>query len=99
MIPDKGQWIELRKKQVDVKDLAALTAATGHEFAIFTGASSKILVHGTSKSWHIPHEAWNIIKENQYEWTAHSHPTYTKLEESDEDIKTLSLFTWQKKVL
>ncbi len=96
-IPEPGTWTELRKKQIDVKDLAALTAATGHEFAIFTGNSSKILVHGTSKSWHIPHDAWDIIKENQYEWTAHSHPTFTKLEESDEDIKTLSLFTWQKK--
>ena len=96
-VPKAGEWIELRNKQIEVKDLAALTAATGHEFAIFSGPSSKILIHGTSKSWHIPRDAWEIIKNNQYEWTAHSHPTFTKLEESDEDIKTLELFTWQEK--
>ena len=44
-----------------------------------TGKSSKILIHGTSKTWHIPHDAWKIIKENHYEWTAHSHPTMTKI--------------------
>ena len=81
---------------MDVKDLAALTAATGHEFAIFTGASSKILVHGATK-WHIPHDAWQIIKENQYEWTAHSHPTFTVLRASPEDRETLKMFTWQEK--
>lgn len=60
-----------------------------------TGKSSKILIHGTSKTWHIPHDAWKIIKENHYEWTAHSHPTMTKIIASPEDRETLKLFTWQ----
>ena len=59
--------------------------------------SSKILIHGTSKTWHIPHDAWKIIKENHYEWTAHSHPTMTKIIASPEDRETLKLFTWQEK--
>ena len=96
-VPEVGNWVELRKKQIDVKDLAAFTVATGHEFAIFTGKTSKILVHGTSTKWHIPHKAWEIIKENQYEWTAHSHPTFTKVMASQEDRDTLNLFTWQEK--
>ena len=96
-VPEVGNWTKLRKKQVSVKDLAALTASTGHEFAVFTGKSSKILIHGTSKSWHIPHDAWEIIKSNQYEWTAHSHPTMTKITVSPEDRETLKLFTWQEK--
>lgn len=96
-VPEVGNWTKLRKKQVSVKDLAALTASTGHEFAVFTGKSSKILIHGTSKSWHIPHDAWEVIKSNQYEWTAHSHPTMTKITVSPEDRETLKLFTWQEK--
>lgn len=96
-VPEVGNWTKLRKKQVSVKDLAALTASTGHEFAVFTGKSSKILIHGTSKSWHIPHDALEIIKSNQYEWTAHSHPTMTKITVSPEDRETLKLFTWQEK--
>ena len=55
------------------------------------------LIHGTSKTWHIPHDAWKIIKENHYEWTAHSHPTMTKIIASPEDRETLKLFTWQEK--
>ena len=47
--------------------------------------------------WHIPHDAWKIIKENHYEWTAHSHPTMTKIIASPEDRETLKLFTWQEK--
>lgn len=82
---------------MNTKDLAALTTATGHEFAIFPGGSSKILIHGTSKSWNIPHDAWKIIEENQYERTAHSHPTMTRLKASSEDRSTLKLFTWQEK--
>lgn len=62
-----------------------------------TGKSSKILIHGTSKTWHIPHDAWKIIKDNHYEWTAHSHPTMTKIIASPEDRETLKLFTWQEK--
>ena len=92
-----GDWAEFRKKQVNVKDLAALAAATGHEFALFTGKSSKIVVHGTSQKWHIPYNAWKVIKENQYEWTAHSHPTFSRIMASSEDRETLKRFTWQDK--
>lgn len=98
-VPKAGDWAKVRKKQVNTKDLAALTAATGHEFAIFTGKNSKILIHGSAKTWHIPGEAWKIIEENRYEWTSHSHPTISKIMSSPEDRKTLEMFTWQEKVL
>lgn len=97
MIPQKGDWAEVRKKQIDTKDLAALTAATGHEFALFTGKNSKIIMHGSSVTWHIPKDAWDIINENKYEWTSHSHPTVTNLKASSSDIDTLERFTWQEK--
>lgn len=96
-VPKAGDWVEVRKKQVDTKDLAALTASTGHEFAIFTGKNSKILIHGSAKTWHIPREAWEMIEENRYEWTSHSHPTISKIMSSPEDRKTLEMFTWQEK--
>ena len=35
-VTEVGKWTKLRKIQVSVKDLAALTASTGHEFAVFT---------------------------------------------------------------
>lgn len=96
-VPKAGDWNYFRNKEVDIKDLAALTAATGDEFALFAGKNGKIVIHGNSMKWNIPEEAWNEIKNNQMIWIAHSHPTITKLRESPEDIETLKLFTWQKK--
>lgn len=95
-VKDRGSWAEFRNKQVDIKDLAALTAYTGDEFALFTGDRGKIVVHGRPKRWDIPNDAWEIIKNNQYEWTAHSHPTFRNLRCSPEDIRTLNTFTWQR---
>ena len=80
------QWNRMIRFENDVK-----------MYGTQTGKSSKILIHGTSKTWHIPHDAWKIIKENHYEWTAHSHPTMTKIIASPEDRETLKLFTWQEK--
>ena len=95
-IPNKGDWCEFRNKQVDINDLAALTAKTGDEFALFVGKNNKIVIHGGQK-WSIPKDAWEIIQEEKYEWKAHSHPTYsTKIMSSREDRETLKLFTWQE---
>ena len=97
LIPTTNDWVELRKKQVEINDLSALTAATGDEFALFSGANSKILIHGSGSSWNIPKDAWDQIKENKFIWEAHSHPTITNLNPSADDIDTLKLFTWQEK--
>lgn len=62
------------------------------------GAKSKILAHGTGKSWHIPDDLWHEITTRQLKWEAHSHPTVSvKLNPSPEDIETLKQFTWQEK--
>lgn len=96
-VKNRGDWVELRKKQLKITDLAALTAYTGDEFAIFTGNNKKILVHG-SKKWIISGELWHTIRDNKYIWEAHSHPTFMgKIIPSEEDIQALSLFTWQRK--
>jgi len=93
----RSTWVELRNKQVNIKDLAALTAATGDEFALFSSGNSKILIHGGIK-WEIPEDVWRIISEHQYVWEGHSHPTFTgKIVASREDLDTLKLFTWQRK--
>lgn len=96
-IPETKTWVEVRKKEVNLKDLRALTAKTGDEFAIFTGKHSKILFHGTSGSWFIPEDLWKEIQDNRYIWEGHSHPTTTNIKASADDVRTLSNFTWQDK--
>lgn len=94
-IPNRYDWAEFRNKQVELEDLRALTAATGDEFALFSGKHSKLVVHGAIK-WDIPKEALEIIENNQYTWDGHSHPTTINLHESQEDVMALKRFTWQK---
>ena len=97
LVPNVGEWTELRNKQVNIQDLAALTASTGDEFALFGNGTSKILIHGGT-TWNIPEDAWEIIMSEQYEWQAHSHPTfYGKTQASINDRNTLAMFTWQEK--
>lgn len=96
-IPNVGDWAELRNKQISIEDLAALTAYTGHEFALFGDEQSKVVVHGGASSWNIPYKLWEKIQKEQLVWIAHSHPTFERLTSSAEDRKTLKLFTWQTK--
>ena len=96
-VPQTGDWNYFRNKEIGTEDLAALTAATGDEFALFSGKNGKIAIHGNSMKWSIPEDAWKEISEKQMIWVSHSHPTITNLMESPEDIETLKLFTWQEK--
>lgn len=96
-IPKPGDWSHYRNKEITTEDLAALTAYTGDEFALFSGKNGKIVIHGNSIKWNIPQDAWREISETKMIWESHSHPTINFLRESAEDIETLRLFTWQKK--
>ena len=96
-IPEAGNWEIFKTNEIHIRDLAALTAKTGREFACFTKGNKTIVIHGGSITWSIPDEALEEIMKKQYTWKAHSHPTLGNLIASDEDINTLKLFTWQKK--
>lgn len=95
-IPTRGDYAYFRKHQIQIEDLAPLTAATGDEFAIFDAGNNKILaIHGGTK-WNIPKEAWKEIEENQMPWVAHSHDITSRPLPSSEDRYTLrNYFTWQ----
>ena len=46
--PCSGDWARFPLDHLTMKDLAYLTAKTGHEFAILRGRSEDILFHGES---------------------------------------------------
>lgn len=46
---DPGDFLQLHKSYVTPTDLAALTAHTGDEFALFTLGSRRIIVRGTER--------------------------------------------------
>lgn len=49
-VPEIGDWAEFPYEHLEMKDLAYLTAATGHEFAILRGKRKDILFHGTANA-------------------------------------------------
>ena len=82
--------------KVELKDLAALTAATKDEFALFTGRGKALVVHGGTH-WNLPESAWKEIEANRLVWVGHSHPTTVNVRASIEDRRTLRMyFTWQE---
>lgn len=96
-LPKRYMWVTVKPEAANIYTLAALTAASGDEFAMFAKGNTKIIVRGTSGGWSIPEDLARKVFDEQLRWTAHSHPTTTNLSASAEDRKALGLFTWQKK--
>lgn len=96
-IPEVGSWTRVKTHQASLEDLAALTAFTGDEFALFSAKGYKIIYHGKKRKWDIPNDVFEEICNKKMIWEGHSHPYPGDLSSSPEDRKTLSLLTWQKK--
>ena len=47
-LPDFDSRIKKKKKDASMTDLAALTAATGDEFAMFTKGRERLIIRGNS---------------------------------------------------
>lgn len=96
-IPSKGDWSYFAPNKVELKDLAALTAATKDEFALFSNGERAIIIHGAT-NWNIPESAWTEIERQKLVWVGHSHPPTVNVAASDQDRETLrKFFTWQEK--
>ncbi len=94
-VPDPLSWTIVKSKNLHIRDIAALTAATGDEFTIFQRGSKKILLRGKGVRWAIPEDLFNKIKSEQWVWDSHSHPVTGIPVPSSDDRSTLSIFTWQ----
>lgn len=95
-IPNQGDWARIKSHQANLEDLAALTAFTKDEFALFSGKGYKIIFHGKRRNWSLPNDAFKEICDKRMIWEGHSHPYQSDLQASPQDIKTLKLLTWQK---
>lgn len=97
MTSEPLSWAQFKSKSVHIRDIAALTAATGDEYAIFQRGGKKILLRGKGSIWRIPQELQKKILDEQWSWDSHSHPIMGVPYSSSEDRRTLRLFTWQTK--
>jgi len=91
----------VNKKNVNMKDLSALTAATGDEFAMFTKNQERLIIRGDSRHVNVNEEIAANLNKQGYKWSGHTHPgngANVKLP-SDGDILILRQFDHENSVI
>lgn len=62
------------KRDVNMRDLAALTAHEGVEFAMFTKGNQRLIIRGEGNSVNIDGKAAKNLAKQGYKWSGHTHP-------------------------
>ena len=57
-----------------MKDLSAMTAITGDEFAMFTKEQKRLIIRGNYKKVNIGVKQATELKKQGYKWSGHTHP-------------------------
>lgn len=89
------------KKSANMADLAALTAKTGDEFAMFTKGTERLIIRGNAYKVNISVEDAQALAELGYKWSGHTHPgsDFFCLEASDGDLKVFECFSQKNMVI
>lgn len=66
--------VEFNKRDVSMKDLAALTAHENVEFAMFTKGDKRLVIRGERNSVNFRYEDAEKFAEQGYRWSGHTHP-------------------------
>lgn len=73
-VPEPGDWARFPLEHLKMKDLAYLTAKTGHEFAILRGKSEDILFHGKATRCTFDDVLAEMLLSGRLRIFGHSHP-------------------------
>ena len=88
-VPNTGDWANVAKDSVSLRDIAFLSAKTGHEFALLNGKKNDILFHGNTTECFFDDDLVDMLKSGKITLYAHSHPDYKKIIASTNDRKFL----------
>lgn len=98
-VPESGDWITLGRESVTTKDIAFLSAATHHEFALLRGRKEDILFHGTERHCEFTGELFQLLKDGKLTLVAHTHPDREKIIPSAADRKFLKSIGQEKSII
>lgn len=73
-LPEYDSNIIVNKKNVNMKDLSALTAVTGDEFALFTKGKKRLVIRGNTRGVNVDIMKANELSKNGFKWSGHTHP-------------------------
>lgn len=88
-VPCPDDWSAFPKDSVSIKDIAYLSATTGHEFALLRGKSKDIIVHGVERHCNFSEEMLDLLKTKKLRLIAHTHPDYGITTPSQDDREFL----------
>lgn len=98
-VPDSNKWFCFPKNSISIKDIAYLSAKTGHEFALLRGKDKDILFHGMKYCCNISGTLVNLLKTGRLRLIAHSHPGEYIPVPSINDRKVLQLIHQKESII
>ncbi len=88
-VPHPGDWAKFSRLHLTMKDIAYLTAKTGHEFAVLRGKTEDILFHGESVRCAFDDVLVEMLLSRRLVIIGHSHPGEDTPIPSPQDRDTL----------
>lgn len=73
-LPDYDARATFHKRDVNMRDLSALTAETGCEYAMFTKGGIRLIVRGNEWMTNISPEDARAMATEGWRWSGHTHP-------------------------
>ena len=73
-LPEFDSRATVRKQDVNLRDISALTAKTGDEFALFTRRGERMVVRGNDHLTNIDVGMARQMARNGWRWSGHTHP-------------------------
>ena len=100
-LPDYDSSVVVKKSDVSLNDLAALTVKTGDEFAMFTRGSQRLIVRGGPTNVNINEVRAIELFKMGYKWSGHTHPgiDYNVKMPSSGDKSILNIFGQEQSVI
>jgi hypothetical protein len=73
-VPVVDSYITFKKCDINIMDLALLTASTNQEFALFTLGNMRLLISGDRVGIRLNPYLSNKLQKEGWRWSGHTHP-------------------------
>jgi len=97
--PYSNDWAAFEHESITIKDLAYLSAATHHEFALLRGKTKDIVFHGTDRHCKFDEELLTLLKTKKLRLIAHTHPDFDSIKPSADDRDFLKYIEQSKSII
>lgn len=100
-LPGYNSSVTVKKSDINMNDLSALTAKTGDEFAMFTNGGDRLVIRGDYRSVPISPEEAAEMNAKGFVWSGHTHPgtDFNCLQASGGDYDVLERFDQESSVI